>query len=500
MKRKKYIQAIAVAAAVALFFVSGCAAPGYHSSGQNAVYPYAYNAYPTGEQYLSIDENPFVSTASQASIALSLKIDTAAYSNVERYIQNGQLPPADAVRTEELLNYFQYEQPLAFIGDSPFASYIEIGPSPFDPAKSLAFVRVKTRNLYTAALPPCNFTFLIDISGSMASYDKLPLIQQSLSLLADTLRDQDRLSIVTYAGTSAVVLQNVPGSEKDTIKAAIAGLQAGGSTNGAGGIETAYQLAEDSFMPDGNNRVILATDGDFNVGPSGDDALAALISQKRDSGIYLSILGFGTGNLRDDLMETLSKDGNGNYNYINSLDAARKVLIDEMSATLYTVAKDVKAQVTFNPAAVESYRLIGYENRQLTGEQFQNPATDAGEIGAGADTVMLFEIQFKRSPARGDDLFTLQVHYKDPATNQSRSFSAATTGANISQTPSSDFNFASSVTIFCHLLRGSPYTGQATLAQAETLASESLGADPGGWRAGYMELLRQYGNLMEQQT
>ncbi len=467
----------------------------------------------SNEDYLAIQENRFFSVAQNAVTTFSLKVDTAAYNNVERYIQNGGLPPVDAVRTEELLNYFSYDQKLNFDGNSPFALYTEVGPSPFDASKQLAFIRVKTREIAKELLPPSNIVFLIDTSGSMAAYDKLPLLQTAFEMFTETLDKDDRVSIVTYAGSSAVVLDSVSGASKDKIIRAINQLSAGGSTAGADGINTAYKLAAQNFIEDGNNRIILATDGDFNVGVSDLGGLQDLITEKRDSGIYLSILGFGTGNLKDSTMETLATHGNGNYSYINSVKAAEKVLVDELAANLFTVANDVKAQLEFNPENVKSYRLIGYENRRMKNEDFENDRKDAGEIGAGSDVVALFEIElanaddsglkYAQSDARvpadnrySDELFEVRIRYKDPGSAESKLITRPVKLDDIKTKPTSDFTFASSVAIFGHLLRDSEYLGDATIDDAISMAEDSTGKDANGYRRDYVKLLKDYRRLL----
>ena len=461
----------------------------------------------SGESYLVIDENNDVATNAESMLTFSLKVDTAAYTNVSRYIGSGNLPPKDAVRTEELLNYFTYDREMSFNGDSPFALYAELGPSPFDADKLLAFVRVKSKDIDKDALPPSNLTFLIDTSGSMSSHDKLPLLQEAFSLLVDTLDEDDTVSIVTYAGNAGVLLDSVPGSDKDAILSAINRLYAGGSTAGAQGISTAYALAEKNYREGGNNRVILATDGDFNVGTSSTDELAKLAAQKRGNGIYLSILGFGTGNIRDDIMETLSREGNGNYAYINSLQTAQKVLVDELASNLFTIADDVKAQVEFNPENVKSYRLIGYENRRLENKDFTDDKKDAGEIGVGTDTIVLFELELhdgaagvtykygkadNATPDFTNELFELRIRYKDPGESASKLLTLPAFFGDITNENSSDFRFASAVAAFSHLLRGSAYTGEATLLGTYALAEGALGRDAGGYRVEFLRLLEAY--------
>lgn len=443
-----------------------------------------------GETYQEIIENPEIAASEESTITFSLKVDTASYSNVTRYLNTGNLPPKDAVRTEELINYFRYETPLEPDG-APFAVYTEVGPSPFHSDKQMAFIRVKTPEIDKEGLGPSNLTFLIDTSGSMDSFDKLPLLKSAFSLLVETLGEDDRVSIVTYAGSSAVVLDSCSGADKEQILDAIHSLTASGSTAGADGIRTAYALAQKNFREDGNNRVILATDGDFNVGISDTDQLAEFIAEKRDSGVYLSVLGFGTGNLRDDVMETLAKNGNGNQAYIDSVQTAKKVLVEELGSNLFTVAKDVKAQVVFVPELIKSYRLIGYENRMLSNEDFADDTKDAGEIGAGTDVAALFEIELTEQGKTADNPFAVHIRYKEPDGDESQLFTKETLDT-MSGESTDDFRFACAVAAFGHLLRGSEYTGEATLESVMQLAEGSLGRDPGGYRQEFLALLNTY--------
>lgn len=461
-----------------------------------------------GESYLTIDENLAKSTAVESMLTLSLKVDSAAYTNVVRYIESGNLPPRDAVRTEELINYFSYDGEMSFDSESPFAISAEVGPSPFSENRYMAFLRVKSKDIDKSLLPPSNLTFLIDTSGSMDSYDKLPLLKEALALLVETLDEEDRVSIVTYAGTSEIVLDSASGDDKRRILSAINSLRASGSTAGASGIKTAYALAEKNYLEGGNNRVILSTDGDFNVGLSDTDALAELVGEKRGNGVYMSILGFGTGNIRDDIMETLSKEGNGNYSYIYDLDDAEKVLVEELAANLFTVADDVKAQVEFNPQNVRSYRLIGYENRSLRNEDFEDDTKDAGEIGAGTDVVMMFELELHGTetglkypqgssgePDFSNELFELRLRYKQPGETESLLMTKPVFFADISKEGSDDFRFASSVAAFGHLLRGSTQAGDVTIEDVTALAEDAVGRDSAGYRREYLKLLEKYRRL-----
>ncbi|MCL2695160.1 MAG: VWA domain-containing protein [Clostridiales bacterium] len=462
---------------------------------------------PNNEKYIDIDENTRKSTARDPMLTFSLKVDSASYANVARYIESGKLPPKNAVRTEELINYFNYDEVLKLESGSPFALYTELGPSPFDPNKYMAFVRVKARELDKSQLPPSNLTFLIDVSGSMSPHDRLPLLKDAFALLVDSLDASDRVSIVTYASGTTIVLDGAKGSEKNKILGAIYGLDAGGSTAGEAGIQTAYRLAERNFLQGGNNRIILATDGDFNVGTSNTKELERLVANKKESGIYLSVLGVGTGNLREDIMETLAKHGSGNYAYLNSLATAEKVLVDELASNLFVIAEDVKAQVEFNPANVKSYRLIGYENRALDNRDFANDNKDAGEIGVGTDIIVLFEIELadeimgsglkyssgavepNRKAAYGNELFEVRLRYKKPGESNSRLTTLPVTFDRILKRNTADFNFACSVAAFGDMLRGSAYARDITVNDLLALCEDSLGLDLKGYRYSYLELL-----------
>lgn len=471
------------------------------TSAPNYLYDGETEPFYNGENYLDIRENDTQLTEDKSMLTLSLKVDTASYSNVSRYImKNGQQPPKDAVRTEELINYFSYDGKIDF-KDSPIGVYTEVAPSPFKENKFLAFLRVKARDIDKRNLPPSNLTFLIDVSGSMDSYDKLPLLKTAFTMLVEKLTVNDRVSIVIYASGTKTLLDGVNGGDKSKILGAIDSLKAGGSTNGEQAIQRAYRLATENFISGGNNRVILATDGDFNVGISSNSELSRFISDKRDSGVYLSILGFGMGNIRDDLMETLSKDGNGNYSYIDSTSTAQKVLVDELSGNLFVVADDVKAQVEFNPENVASYRLIGYENRALSNRDFKNDAKDAGELGAGSDVVILFELELKDGESdykyknNGNselvgELFELRVRYKDPGQSEGKQITAPFRASDISS-GSSDLKFAGSVAAFGDLLRNSEYAS-VRLGDIETVARENLGYDNGGYKRDFIELLEAY--------
>jgi Ca-activated chloride channel family protein len=471
----------------------GGASGGVTSEAPNGAYGYDYYYdYSGGERYLEIEEAGEQLVADRPEATFSLKTDTASYSNVKRYIEDGILPPPDAVRTEELINWFSFDEALEFSGDSPFAFYTEVGPSPFDEDKRLALIRVGTREIDRGDLPPSNLVFLIDVSGSMNSYDKLPLLQEAFALLTETLGRDDRVSIVTYASGTRVVLAGARGSDRRKIENAIFSLNAGGSTAGERGIQEAYELAEEFFIEGGNNRVILATDGDFNVGVSDTDELSRLIAKKRRTEVYLSVLGFGTGNTRDDIMETLAKDGNGNYSYIDSRKTAEKVLTDELGSNLFAVADDVKAQVVFDPETVYSYRLIGYENRMLSTEDFDNDRKDAGEIGAGTDVIALFEFEPTSEEAEEESrLFDVRIRYKDPGDNESRlvEFPADAGYQKKGRGNSSDFDFVSAVALFGDYLRNAGDGGRNVVREMIDLAEDNRGSDAGGYREDFVALL-----------
>lgn len=442
------------------------------------------------EHYNEFEPNPFVSAEEKRTQAFSLKVDTASYSNVARYINTEkQLPPAQAVRTEELINYFHYEGEMPSAGGHPFSVYTKVAKSPFSKGKHIAFIRIKTPEIPKEDLPPSNITFLIDTSGSMLSYNKLPLLQQAFRLLAENLTENDVINIVTYAGSAQVVLQGARGHEKEKIVAAINSLEAGGSTAGAEGIKTAYRLAEQYKLKNGNNRVVLATDGDFNVGISDTEELKSFISAKRDTGVYLSVLGFGTGNIRDDIMETLAANGNGNYSYIDALSTAQKVLVEEMGANLFVVANDVKAELRFNPEAVASYRLIGYESRLMSSEEFNDEKKDAGEIGAGTDVVVLVEVVLKDGVQ--ENFLDVCIRYKTADAHKTAQ-ELVVPANGISAETDTDFNFACAVAGFAEILRGTGYNGSLAPQQVLNMAMQNRGKDEGGYRLKFIELLNAY--------
>jgi Ca-activated chloride channel homolog len=458
------------------------------------------------EAYDRIEDNRFRRVTDDPLSTFSIDVDTASYSNVRRFLNGGTLPPPDAVRVEELINYFRfaYKDPP---DDAPFSVTTELSACPWNPRHRLALVGLQARRLTQDRTPPRNLVFLLDVSGSMTSADKLPLVKTAMRMLVDTLMPQDRVAIVVYAGASGLVLPSTPGSRKAEIQQAIAELRPGGSTNGAAGIQLAYDIANQSFMKDGINRVILATDGDFNVGVTSQGELIRLIEEKRERGIFLSVLGVGTGNLKDSTMEKLADKGNGNYAYLDSLHEARRVLIAEAGATLVTVAKDVKIQIEFNPRTVGAYRLIGYENRILQHQDFNDDKKDAGEIGAGHTVTALYEIippgepsngpsvdplKYQDRPktnsaARSGELMTVKLRYKQPDGNTSRLITSTISDRVGELTP--NLGFAAAVAQFGMLLRGSEFKGASTWSSVQELARRHRGEDADGYRAEFVRLV-----------
>ena len=439
-------------------------------------------------------------------------MDTASYSNVRRHLEEERTPPADAIRTEELINYFRYDYPQPS-GENAFSVNLEMNRAPWNPEHKLVRIGIKGRELPAEGRGPANLVFLIDVSGSMSSPDKLPLLQRSLSALVENLSNDDRVAIVTYAGSSGLVLESTQGKAKREILDAIANLSSGGSTNGSGGIKQAYETARQNFIKGGNNRVILCTDGDFNVGVTDQGGLQKLIETERESGVFLSVLGFGRGNLKDSTMETLADKGNGNYAYIDSISEGRKVLVEQMGSTLFTIAKDVKIQVEFNPARVAGYRLIGYENRLLAKEDFNNDKIDAGEIGAGHTVTALYEIipagqTVQGSPSvdplkyqqpepkavmASNEILTVKVRYKAPAGEKSSLIEIPLAASEIpsADKASEDFRFAAAVAAFGMKLRGSPHVGEIQWAEIQDIARGALGKDPGSYRAEFLTLIEK---------
>lgn len=441
---------------------------------------FTYDDYYNTEEYNEIIENGYKSVAANPLSTFSVDVDTASYANVRRMIEYGDYINPDAVRIEEFINYFDYDYSEPTTND-PFSVNVEMSDCPWNEEAKLMLVGLKAEDIKKSEREPLNLVFLIDVSGSMFSEDKLPLVQKAFTMLTETLTEDDRISIVTYAGDERVVLKGTSGEDKDKIIDAINSLESGGSTYGEAGINRAYDLAERYFIDGGNNRVILATDGDLNVGLSSEEELTELIEEKRESGVFLSVLGFGTGNVKDDRMEALADHGNGNYSYIDSEMEAKKVLVEEMTGTLYTVAKDVKIQVEFNPVNVSGYRLIGYENRALADKDFHDDTKDAGEIGAGHTVTALYEIvlnengtsipeaelkyQQNTSTGNKDELLTVSLRYKQPDEDESKLLAVPVTDEVYTKKMPENLTFAAAVAEFGMVLRGSEFKGSASCDQ-----------------------------------
>ncbi|MDG4552380.1 MAG: VWA domain-containing protein [Candidatus Contendobacter sp.] len=461
------------------------------------------------EQYAPQEENPVKRAAEQPVSTFSIDVDTGAYANVRRFLNAGRLPPRDAVRVEELINYFDYDYPPPDSRQPPFRVSTELAPTPWNPKTLLLAVGIKGYEVPKTRLPPANLVFLVDVSGSMNAPDKLDLLKPALKLLARQLRPEDKVAIAVYAGAAGLVLEPTPGSQKAKIEAALDRLSAGGSTNGGAGIQLAYNLAREGFVEGGVNRVILATDGDFNVGTVNFEALKNLVETQRKSGVALTTLGFGTGNYNDRLMEQLADAGNGNYAYIDTLREANKALVEQMSATLLTIAKDVKIQIEFNPAVVEEYRLIGYENRVLRREDFNNDAVDAGDIGAGHTVTALYEIALKGSGGnlteplrygkpvetaepRGDEIAFLRLRYKQPDSDVSQLLEwpiRRQSAVGDARETSERFRFAAAVAGFGQILRGGRYTGRFGYDDVLALVRAARDPDPHGYRGEFLTLV-----------
>jgi len=462
------------------------------------------------EQYQHLNDNNLVVTSNQAVSTFSIDVDTGAYSNVRRFLNSGSLPPADAVRIEELLNYFDYGYDGPKNLDQPFSVVTELGVTPWNEKTRLLHIGVQGYELDQTQRPAANLVFLVDVSGSMSAPNKLGLLKSSIKMMAKNLTANDSVSIVVYAGASGVALEPTAGDDTRAINAALDALAAGGSTHGSAGIELAYQMAAKNFNKEGINRVLLATDGDFNVGISDIEKLKSLIERKRESGIALSTLGFGMGNYNDHLMEQLADVGNGAYAYIDTLNEAQKVLVDEIDATLLTIAKDVKIQVEFNPSVVSEYRLIGYVNRKLANEDFNNDKVDAGEIGAGHSVTALYEVALvgdggERNSAKRygnttkskidavdkiNEIAELRLRYKEPESNSSQLITQVITKDIQTDSLSNQFKFSAAVAAFGQQLRDGKFIGDYTLADTRKLAHSAKGDDRFGYRAEFIQLLR----------
>ncbi len=517
---------------VALAAISPSPAPamGLSVSGQSspqsaAGLPAARQNFNT-EEYQRLVDNPFLEVIGNAQTTFSIDVDTASYANVRRFLlQEYRLPDPDAVRIEELINYFTYNYAPPTDG-SPFSASFALAKAPWDASHVLLRVAVRARDVETANLPPSNLVFLVDTSGSMDEPNKLPLVQQTLRMIVRNLRDRDSVAIVTYSGSAGLALAPTSGTHKSAILAAIDAMAAGGSTAGGEGIQLAYATAAEHFVPSGNNRIILATDGDFNVGVSSTAALERLVEDKRKSGIYLSIFGYGMGNLKDSRLESLADKGNGSYAYIDSMLEANKVANKELWGSLATVAKDVKIQIEFNPAFVRSYRLIGYENRLLAKEDFANDLKDAGELGAGQSVTALYELvpataamaaavspsatqpsATQPSPplafqqvtiVPSEDFMVFNLRYKDPHGSDTSTLITQTAKMRDIEVPmDQDFAFASSLAEFGMLLRDSPYKGSSSWDDLITRARASLSFDPEGYRAEFVRLAEVARQLAE---
>ncbi len=491
--------------------------------------PEARPVVPNTAEYAPIYENSFLTAASDPLSTFSIDVDGASYSNTRRFLQEGQLPPADAVRIEEFINYFDYDYPQP-TGSDPFSITTEVATTPWNSQTQLVHIGLQGKRMEANRIPPNNLVFLIDVSGSMDSPERLPLLKDGFEMLIDQLRPQDKVSIVVYAGAAGMVLPPTSGRDKQTIREALENLQAGGSTAGGAGLMLAYQAARQSFIPGGINRVILATDGDFNVGISNDNDLVKLIERERQSGVFLSALGFGTDNYKDAKMEQLADKGNGNYFYIDNQSEARKVLVEKMTGTLYTIAKDVKLQVEFNPAAVQAYRLIGYENRALAAEDFNDDRKDAGELGAGSNVTALYEIvpthagrpkvdplkyqdggrsdrggqddhggqggrsgwhwNFGFGQESGRELLTVKFRYKQPNGNTSKLISRVLRNKDQAwQDASENFRFSAAAAGFGLLLRGSQYRGNLNYDKVLAMARGARGRDLEGHRSEFLSLV-----------
>lgn len=458
----------------------------------------------TTEEYNKVEEQRYQSTKNQPLSTFSADVDTASYSNIRRMLKEGRMVDTGAVRIEEMLNYFNYDykQPE---GESPFGVTTELSDCPWNPDSKLFLVGIQTEKVDFSKSAPANLVFLIDVSGSMMDENKLPLVQRAFLLLTENLTEKDRISIVTYAGSDMVVLSGAKGDQKEEIQTAITELEAGGGTYGSKGIETAYQIAMENYIEGGNNRVILATDGDLNVGITSESELTNLIEEKRKSGVALSVLGFGTGNIKDNKMEALADHGNGNYAYIDSLMEARKVLVEEMGATLLTVASDVKFQVEFNPAKVKGYRLVGYDNRRLATEDFNDDAKDAGEVGAGHSVTVLYELVLTDSKMEipetelkyqtteqtnlVDELLTVNIRYKKPGEQKSILISEPVGEEGLADTLTNNLAFASAVAEFGLLLKDSEYKGDAAFAKVLSRL-ESTDYKQDEYRAEFYQLVK----------
>ena len=469
-----------------------------------------YDRYANREEYNHNAENRFKSPVKDPLSTFSIDVDAASYSNIRRFINQGEMPPKDAVRIEEMINYFNYNYPKP-TGNDPVRITTEVGICPWNKTHRLVQIGLKAREIENQNLPASNFVFLIDVSGSMFGPTRLELVKSSLRLLVNNLREKDRVAIVTYCGDARVALPSTPGNEKQKIKDALETLTAGGSTAGGAGIKEAYRIAQKNFIAQGNNRIILCTDGDFNVGASSETELENLIESKRKGGIFLTVLGYGMGNYKDNKMQILAQKGNGNHAYIDNIQEANKVLVNEFGSTMYAVAKDVKLQVEFNPAKVQSYRLVGYETRILNDEDFNDDTKDAGEMGAGHTVTALYEIiptgisgnipgsidplkyqtetNMNTQTSNSSELLTVKLRYKTPEEEKSKKIEKSVTDTD-KDNVSPDFRFASAVAMFAQLLKASDFKGEATYDKVIETANKGLSFDPEGYRAEFVRLVQ----------
>ncbi len=500
-----------------------------HKSYQKRTQAYASYASEPGyiqhntEGYSAIHENGFKDVYHNPLSTFSIDVDKASYSNVRRFLNMGQLPPVDAIRIEEMINYFNYDYPEPE-GKHPFSVYTEISECPWNGSHQLLHVGLKGKSIDKSELPPSNLVFLIDVSGSMGSANKLPLLKQAFRMLVNELRSEDRVAIVVYAGAAGLVLESTPGTAKSKILASLEQLQSGGSTAGGAGLKLAYKVAQDNFIEEGNNRIILATDGDFNVGSSSNAEMERLIEQKREHGVFMTVLGFGMGNYKDDKMEIIADKGNGNYAYIDNIQEARKVFITEFGGTLFTIAKDVKFQMEFNPARVKGYRLVGYENRLLNDEDFNDDKKDAGEMGAGHTVTALYEIipagsheslksidPLKYQNKGGEkskaiivdtnhraELMTVKLRYKQPDGFTSTKVEIPIKGKVMDLENTSDnFRFSASIAEFGLILRNSQYKEDASMEHVIAMAKAARGEDEEGYRSEFLKLVKLADSLKE---
>ena len=473
------------------------------------------------EDYDHITENRFLEVQQNPLSTFSIDVDAASYSNMRRFIQNGQVPPKDAVRIEEMVNYFNYDYPKPF-DEHPFQVVTEVSDCPWNSKNKLLHIGLQGKHIPTDELPATNLVFLIDVSGSMNAPNKLPLLQSSFKLLVDQLREQDRVAIVVYAGAAGLVLPSTSGANNIKIKEAITQLRAGGSTAGGAGVILAYKVAKENFVKGGNNRVILATDGDFNIGASSDADLVRLIEKERESGVFLTVMGFGMGNYKDNKMQKLANKGNGNHAYIDNINEAKKVLVNEFGGTLFTIAKDVKLQLEFNPTKVQGYRLIGYENRMLNKEDFNDDKKDAGELGSGHTVTAMYEIipagvksdflasvdnlkyqqnKVKKTANQSEELLTIKLRYKKPDGNKSKLIEKPLIDNQIDLKQSSNnFRWAAAVAEFGMLLRESEFKSDANFNDAIKLAKSAKGKDPNGYRKELINMMEVMQSIVSPQV